>query len=64
VALIADSLSAFAPVRVWECLQCRKRWAEDTATVCPYCLRQHQRNSIERTKEDPAKAGRLNFDSP
>lgn len=38
VALVADSLSAFAPVRVWECLRCRKRWATDTATGCPYCL--------------------------
>lgn len=40
VALVADSLSAFAPVRVWECLRCRKRWAVDNAIGCPYCVRQ------------------------
>lgn len=39
IALVADSLSALAPVRVWECLCCGKRWAADTATDCPYCLR-------------------------
>ena len=43
VALIADSLSAFAPVRVWECLQCRKRWAVDMATCCPYCEPEHEK---------------------
>jgi hypothetical protein len=43
VALIADSLSAFAPVRVWECLRCRKRWAVDMATCCPYCRPQHEK---------------------
>ena len=61
VALIADSLSAFAPVRVWECLHCGKRWAVDAATDCPYCLGQHQGNSVEGTKED---LGRYNVDSP
>ncbi len=64
VTLIADSLSAFAPVRVWECVQCRKRWAVDTATGCPYCLRQFKGNSVERAKEDPAETGCYNGDSP
>jgi hypothetical protein len=64
VALIADSLSAFAPVRVWECLHCRKRWAVDSATACPYCLRQHLGNSAERTKEDFEKTDCLNLDVP
>lgn len=40
IALIADSLSALAPVKVWECLRCHKRWATDEVTGCPYCLRQ------------------------
>lgn len=39
VALVADSLSALAPVRVWECLHCGKRWAADVATECPYRLK-------------------------
>ncbi|HKN88047.1 MAG TPA: hypothetical protein VJV04_14390 [Nitrospiraceae bacterium] len=42
IALVADSLSALAPVRVWECLRCGKRWAVDTATGCPYCLRREE----------------------
>ena len=50
VALIADSLSAFAPVRVWECLQCRRRWAVDMATNCPYCLAEQHRNGVETVK--------------
>lgn len=55
VALIADSLSAFAPVRVWECLQCRKRWAVDMATRCPYCVPQHEKG---RENIDPYDADR------
>jgi rubrerythrin len=42
ITLVADSLSALAPVRVWECLCCGKRWATDTATGCPYCLRREK----------------------
>ncbi len=42
ITLVADSLSALAPVKVWECLCCGKRWATDTATVCPYCLRREE----------------------
>ena len=42
IALVADSLSALAPVRVWECLCCGKRWATDNATCCPYCLRREE----------------------
>jgi len=45
IALVADSLSALAPVRVWECLCCGKRWAADTATGCPYCLRWEKLNA-------------------
>jgi rubrerythrin len=37
IALVADSLSALAPVRVWECLCCGKRWATDGEVGCPYC---------------------------
>jgi hypothetical protein len=57
VALIADSLSAFAPVRVWECLQCRKRWAVDVATGCPYCLGEQERNSVETVKKGDEEIG-------
>ena len=42
IALVADSLSALAPVRVWECLRCGKRWATDTVTSCPYCLKREE----------------------
>ena len=42
IALVADSLSALAPVRVWECLHCGKRWAIDIAIACPYCLRRQE----------------------
>jgi hypothetical protein len=34
-------------------LHCRKRWAVDIATGCPYCLRQHKGKGVDRTKEDP-----------
>lgn len=51
VALIADSLSAFAPVKVWECLRCRRRWAEDIATHCPYCVGGHDTKSAEDVKK-------------
>lgn len=42
IALVADSLSALVPVRVWECLCCGKRWATDGETGCPYCLRREK----------------------
>lgn len=40
IALVADSLSVFVSVKVWECLHCGKRWATDIATGCPYCKRE------------------------
>jgi rubrerythrin len=42
VALVADSLSALAPVRFWECLLCGKRWGAEIATGCPYCQKADQ----------------------
>ena len=58
VALIADSLSAFAPVRVWECLECRRRWAVDMATNCPYCLADQDRDGVETMKNAVERLGR------
>ncbi len=48
IALVADSLSALAPVRVWECLQCHRRWATDQETGCPYCLDAEADPTLER----------------
>jgi rubrerythrin len=42
IALVADSLSALAPVKVWECLCCGKRWATDGEIGCPYCSMQKE----------------------
>jgi rubrerythrin len=50
ITLVADSLSALAPVRVWECLCCGKRWATDREVGCPYCSTQKE---IEDREEYP-----------
>lgn len=53
IALVADSLSALAPVRVWECLCCGKRWATDGEIGCPYCSTQKRPEDREEYADCP-----------